>query len=484
MWDARSEKYTKKAAQGAIWLIIKRILIQVIFTTSNILLARLLFPADFGTYAIILFVGIVFSVFSDLGFGPSLIQRKDNLKVGDLRTSFTIHLLLCFTVTLIIFLAAPYIAVFYKLGGKGELLLRLYSLNFLFGPFKTVSGALLERKFSYKKLVSIEVVEGFFGSLTSVIFALLGFGVFSFIIGSIVGHIASSILYLIFSPWPIGLAIDFKRLKSLTKFGFSYQMNLFYGLFYGPLIFLYLGKAVGPVNLGYYQFAVSLSVLPIALSESVNRIIFPLGSRSQEDKAFFRKIVENSLLIVSFSTLPIVVVLFASATTIIHLIYTDKWLPALPAVYFGLLQMGIVAYTGLFSQLLASLGKVEIIRKMGFVWAVLTVTLAPIFIHFFNFVGMSIAALIVSFSGVWFCFMLKKEVRFSFWENFLPYFVSAYVAGVVIFLAKNIWPYSFLGLILQLCLGGTVYLLIVLALAHKRLNYGLKTVVDILKSSN
>lgn len=482
MGEFQLQNYKKKAAQGAIWLIIKRVLIQVIFTSSNIILARLLYPSDFGTFAIIGFTGLVFSVFSDLGFGPSLVQKKEKLSVSDLRTSFTFNLMLCIGVICLVFFAAPFISDFYKLGNKGEMLLRLYSLNFLFGPFKTVSGALLERKLSYKKIVSIEIIESFSTSASSVICAFLGFGVFSFILGTIVGHIVSSFLYLFISPWPVAFSFDFKRLKSLSKFGFSYQMNIFFSLFYGPFIFLYLGKAVGPENLGYYMFATSLSVLPMAFSESVNRIIFPLGSRSQDNKKFFRKIIENSLLIVSFTSLPIVFAMFASATTIIHLIYTDRWIPALPAIYLGLVQMGIIAYTGIFSQLIASLGRVAVIKKMSFVWAVLTVFLAPILINRFNFIGMSISALIVSASGAWLYFKLREEVRFTFWRNVWPFFISAAIAGTVIFIAKDLKPFSFFGLILQLSLGAFIYLILVLVLFRKRLIVSSRSVFSVLKS--
>ena len=67
----------KKAIAGATLLGIKRVVIQTILLISNIFLARLLFPADFGTFAMVTFVITFFTVFSDLGLGPSLVQQKD-----------------------------------------------------------------------------------------------------------------------------------------------------------------------------------------------------------------------------------------------------------------------------------------------------------------------------------------------------------------------------------------------------------------------
>lgn len=456
----------EKAVSGVFYLGIKRIALQVIFTLSNVILARILFPEDFGTFAIVGFIGTLFLVFADLGLGPALVQKKEKVKLLDLQTAYTFQIVLALLIIAVLFITAPYIVKFFNLGEVGVNLIRFYSLFFLFGPFKTTSGAILEKNLDYAKLVSVELLEVSFSAITTVILALAGYGVYSFAVGAVIGHLVGGLSYFRFYPWKIRLKIGKVNFWSLSKFGVPLQINTILGLFYGPLILLYLGKTVGSGNLGFFQFAASLSVLPLAVSEIVNRVIFPLGSRLQADKPTFRKITERSLIIISVTTLPLLAIGLSSAREIIHFVYTDKWLPSLPALYFGLIQTSMIAYIGVFSQLLLARGRAKYMRNMAFVWAVLTWLIAPPLIAKFNFVGMSMTGLLVASSGVWLFIKLRQEIEFSI-VNVLPYIVSSTLCGFSVFWILVLLPSSLWSLILALILGVSVYLLCLFLLAKE-----------------
>ena len=108
----------KKALTATVLLAGKRIVLQLIFTLTNVVLARLLFPADFGMFAIVTFVATIFSVFSDLGFGAALIQKKKELVENDKKTVFSTQIILNLTIILLIFLLSPKIAQYYSLGDR------------------------------------------------------------------------------------------------------------------------------------------------------------------------------------------------------------------------------------------------------------------------------------------------------------------------------------------------------------------------------
>lgn len=476
--------FKKRATEAVIALGIKRVIVQAIFTISNIFLARLLFPADFGMFAIVTFVGAIFSVFADIGLGPALIQKKDKIETRELQTVFTFQLSLSFLIFLLINLIAPFASNFYGIGDRGRLLFHVFSFYFLFGPFKTTSGAILERHLEYRRLVMVELAEIFTASASTVILAILGFGVFSFVIGGICGHIVGATFYFIFSPWPVRFRFSVKILSSLARFGLPLQVTGILGLFYGPLVLLYLGKQVGAENLGFYQFAASLSVLPLSFAEIVNRIAFPLGARVQADKVYFKKIVERSLTIISATTLPLVFVGIASAPSVVHFIYTDRWLKSLPAIYLGLVQIGFISYTGIFGQLLLSLGQSRVMRNMGIIWAVLTWVLAPILIGRFNFIGMSLTALLVSTSGLWLVLSLKRKIEFSFWPNFLPYLISSIASGFLAFILIGLLPGTFINLVLIVGFASIFYLIFIFIIARKMLSENFKFLISAFAIAN
>lgn len=473
----------KKASEAVIALGIKRVIVQAIFTISNIFLARLLFPADFGMFAIVTFVGAIFAVFSDIGLGPALIQKKDKIATRELQTVFTFQFSLSILIFLIINSIAPVIAEFYSLGSRGALLFHIYSIYFLFGPFKTTSGAILERNLEYRKVVTIELSEIFCASLVTVILAVLGLSVFSFVIGGVCGHVIGASLYFKFSPWPIRIMISVKKLTALARFGIHVQTNVLLGLIYGPLVLLYLGKQVGAENLGFYQFAASLSVLPLAISEIVNRIVFPLGARVQKEKLHFQKIIERSIIIVSATALPLAFMGIVAAPTVVHYVYTDRWIRSLPAIYLGLAQMVFIAYSGIFGQLLLSRGQSKIMRNMSAVWALLTWILAPPLIASFNFVGMSLTGLLVSGSGVWLWWRLRQEVKFAVWSGIWPFFASALVAGVVVLGLRDLLAVNIFNFVGALLAGVVIYAVGVWFLAKNMVIDGLRSVLAIFVGS-
>lgn len=463
------EVLKKRAIEAGFVLAVKRVIVQFIFTLSNIFLARLLFPEDFGVAAILGFINNLFIVFSDIGFGPSLVQKKDQVDRNDLTTAFSVQLILSVGVILTIFFLAPLISGFYGLGERGTFLFRLNSLIFLFGPIKTTCGSLLERNLKYYKLAVIELFQLFATMLTTVILAIYGFGVLSFVLGALMGYLVAAVLYFSISPWKVGIKIVLKNLKVLTLFGLPLQSGVILGLFSGSLIFLYLGKVVGAENFGYFQFSLSFAVMPLAISDLLSRILFPLGSRVQRDKVFFGKIIERAIMITSLTALPILFLIAALAPSIIHFIYTDRWMPALPAVYIGIVVGTASAFFGVMTQLLLSRGISKVGRNISFVLAILTWVLAPLLIKEFNFLGMNLTNLILSFSGIIFYIKLRQEVKFDFVRNFFPFLIYAVASGLCAYLLNMILPRIFISLVISLLVSGVFYITLVWKFSGSRI---------------
>src|SRR5882672_5378965 len=78
----------ERTLQGIAWSFITRIASQVIQFGVSIVLARVLFPADFGLVGMIgVFTGFA-GVFIDFGIGSAIVQRPD-LDDRQVRAAFT-----------------------------------------------------------------------------------------------------------------------------------------------------------------------------------------------------------------------------------------------------------------------------------------------------------------------------------------------------------------------------------------------------------
>ncbi len=106
----------QKIIHGFLTLTFRRVLLLAIsFIVTNIWLAKILPPDVIGVFNIATSLLTFFAYFSDIGLAGAIIQKKE-LDPDDLKTTFTVQLLLVGLILITISLAAPYFAAFLWLG--------------------------------------------------------------------------------------------------------------------------------------------------------------------------------------------------------------------------------------------------------------------------------------------------------------------------------------------------------------------------------
>ena len=114
---------------STIWSAIQRFGGLVIGFVSNVVLARLLCPEDYGIVGLIMVFIAIADVLVDGGLGNALIQKKD-ISQEDISTVFTSNLVISLFFFLLIFFSAPYIASYIEIANF-SLFLRVQSLMVL-----------------------------------------------------------------------------------------------------------------------------------------------------------------------------------------------------------------------------------------------------------------------------------------------------------------------------------------------------------------
>ncbi|MDP3459230.1 MAG: oligosaccharide flippase family protein, partial [Hyphomonas sp.] len=156
----------QRVAKGAIWTmaanaarIASAILILPVLT-------RLLSPEDFGLIQIAAPFLFFLMVFSDLGMQPALVVAdKPSDKLWS--TAFWTGMGAAAGLTLILILAAPAVALFFK-EPRAELILQVLAITMLIGGTMIVPGAWLLRNMKFRTLAIVE-----FSSVTAGIVAAL-----------------------------------------------------------------------------------------------------------------------------------------------------------------------------------------------------------------------------------------------------------------------------------------------------------------------
>ena len=128
----------------------------ILLVISNICLARLLMPEDFGLVAMaVAFTGFLI-LFRDMGISAAIIQKET---ISDAETSNVFWLNLCVTISLsaLIFMAAPLITSFYA-DQRLNAILQVIALIFVIEGIAQLHYALLKRNMLFKKIAAIQVL--------------------------------------------------------------------------------------------------------------------------------------------------------------------------------------------------------------------------------------------------------------------------------------------------------------------------------------
>ena len=313
-------------ASAIMWSSIQRFGGLAISFISNMVLARLLNPSDFGTMGLIMVFITVADVLVDGGLGNALIQKK-NLVEKDKTTIFTANLFFSFFLFTFLYLIAPTVESFTKVSGF-SLLLRVQSICVLIRAFYVINVSQITRSLNYTRLAQITLVSQFIATIIAIIMAYWGMGVWSLLFKTILLDFICCLLYAIASPFKYKVSFDKESFKGLFSFGFPVALANIIESLYSNLVSFVIGKVYSVKELGYFSQANSLKQIPVySISAVVNQVFFPFFSRIQDDTNALTQKYRSTIRVVTFFIYPILSYLIFFAEPVITILYSEKWLP-------------------------------------------------------------------------------------------------------------------------------------------------------------
>jgi len=452
----------KKSLTGILALTSRTFLLQIIAFASTFLLTIFLSPATFGIFYVVSAIISFLSYFSDVGLAAALIQKKEVLSKEDLSTTFTIQQLLVLPISVIVFFAAPKIALFYGLDAAGILLLRALVISFFFSSLKTIPSILLERELQFNKLVIPQIAETFGFYAVAVVFAWRGFGITSFTYAVLTRAVIGLVLMYIISPWKIRLGISGPIAKRLLKFGVPFQFNSFLSLLKDDLMTVFLGKILTFTEVGYIGWAKKWAEVPLRLiMDSVIRVTFPAFSRLQQSREHLGNAIGKILFGLATTMFPISVgLLFFIGPAVSLIPKYSKWEPALVSFSLFVIASILAGLSTPLTNALNAVGKIKTTLTLMVFWTIGTWVLTITLIHFFGFNGVAISLVILTSTLGIVVELAKKVADFSLMKQVKWPFIAALVqAGWYALTVQS--PYTWLRLSIVGVVGAMLYTAIV-----------------------
>lgn len=323
---------------------------------SNMVLARLLLPQDFGVIGMLQIFISVSGVFIVGGFGQALIQKKDPTHI-DYTTVFYWNLFASILIYWLLFFLSPAISRFYDMPLLCRVL-RIQSLTLVISAFSIVQSNQLMKQLRFKALSIRSLVAVSVGTTVAVIMAFKGYGVWSLVASSLVSSTASVFLLWGQSKWRPSLEFSWKSFKELFAFGGLMAVSSLVDRLYLEIQGLIIGKKYSATDLGYYSQAHKLEQVPTsAISQVVTQVSFPVFSDLQDDRVRLLAGVRKNLRAVSYINFAVSVLMIVVGAPLIRLVYGPNWEPAIP--YFQVLCFASIMYTtsSLNNQVIKALGK-------------------------------------------------------------------------------------------------------------------------------
>lgn len=317
----------KKVADNMMWRLLERLGAQGITFVVSLILARLLDPSVYGVIAIVTVFTAILNVFIDSGLGNALIQKK-NADDLDFSSVFWFNICSCSVLYLLMFFSAPLIADFYEIEELVPII-RVMSITLLISGVKNIQQAYVSRSLAFKKFFYATLVGTVGAAAVGIAMVFMGYGIWALVFQNLFNQAVDTVMLWFLVKWRPKFIFSFDRLKGLLKYGWKILASKLIDTVYNELRQLVIGKIYTTSDLAFYNQGRKFPNYAVtAINESIDSVLFPTMSavqdKKQEVKAMTRRAIKTSTYVI----MPIMAGIAACASSLISLILTEKWLPA------------------------------------------------------------------------------------------------------------------------------------------------------------
>lgn len=452
----------KRTVKGTFLLFVQTAYSGVLGLITNIILTIYLDPTAFGVYIAVLAAIAIFNYISDVGLGGALIQKKI-LTPSDIKTTFTLQLLITIVLITIAFWGSSALEKFYSFPEGGlELYYALLAAYFL-SSLKSVPSLLLEREVQFKKIVLVQATEQTVFNIAVSALAIAGAGLYSFMWAILLRAVIGTTLMYSLTRFKPAFGVSLLSVKELLSFGLPFQASSFLALIKDEFTTLYLSKILGFAGMGYIGWAKKWADMPLRLiMDNISKALFPLFSRLQDNKSELGKVVEKTLLIQTTIIAPVYAFLITAMDTIVAVIPKyNKWEVAVPLFVLFSLSSVLSSFSTPFITILNALKKTTLTFLFMVMWTTLTWVLVPTLTLRYGMYGFPITSILLSTLFIVVVGTTKRFVPFSFIKPVAPAVVSSMLAAFIAQTTITLFgPTPLLGLVSACIVGGVAYLVI------------------------
>ena len=365
--STKSDSTYQQVIGGLRWIALSRAVVQLSSWILTLVVVRLLTPFDYGIISMSGVLTLFAGMLIDGGLGPVLVQRKD-IPRPVLRSATTALLLMSIAGIAAVQLAANPAALFFR-EPQLELLLRVASLQFLAGALTIVPASMLASQMKFREQAATHVSAGVFQGAVTITLAVLGYGYWSLINGTLAAALLRVIMLYRYSRAPLLPSLQFRVLVPLLGFARYTIGDRFLFYFVQQTDSMIVGRMLGADQLGTFAVAKQISHLPLdKISEIAAQVTLPAFSRIQHDPAAVSEGVRRLTQLGGVVSFPTFWGLMVIAPVAVPVLLGPGWSGATTPIIIFCTVLPIRAASTLLARVVVGVGRPEISFRNTLLW--------------------------------------------------------------------------------------------------------------------
>ncbi|MBX3127666.1 MAG: lipopolysaccharide biosynthesis protein [Polyangiaceae bacterium] len=322
-----SDSLAQRTKSGVVHTLAGRAATAGVLFAGTAVLARLLEPRDFGVVALCFMVVDLATKVGDFGFSSALVQQAEPVSAKQVNTLFLIDLGLKLLLFLGLLALVPSVVAYFQEPVLASVLPAI-GVYMVVDCFSSPSLAILVRDLNFRSTALIELTSRTLEVVVAIALAWCGYGVWSLVVGRILGSATTAGLACAAARWLPTLGTDFRGSARLIRFGgWLFVRNLAY---YASdnVDFLIVGRYLGVTSVGFYSKAFEIMRLPQArVTRAVNAVLFTAFSRIQTETDRLGRGLRKAVLVTAIVSSPLLVGLAVVAPEFVEIVFGPKWEP-------------------------------------------------------------------------------------------------------------------------------------------------------------
>jgi O-antigen/teichoic acid export membrane protein len=324
----RADSLRGKVARGGVALASGAAVGHAAQLARNMILARLLLPADFGLMALVLAVIQGFEAFTELGISWSVVQNRRGDRPEFLNVAWWFSAVRGFGLFLLAFLAAPLVCMVY---GDWRLLdlVRISSLAILFNALVSPRMHVLQKQMHFARWVIVTQAPVLASVILAVVTALIYRSVWALVVSFTLEPFLRLVLSFIMCPFRPRLRIEAQSRRDLSIFAKGViGLPILTFVFMQTDIFV-VARLLPLETVGLYFLARSLATVPeLVFGKTIGPMLLPAFSHGTGDVAKRRGLILKANRLLMTIAGPLVAAMIASAYPLLTVAYGQTYAAA------------------------------------------------------------------------------------------------------------------------------------------------------------